>query len=73
MLIEEPVATKLKIRVPVERPVVVVDAEDGTKIAELSPNKDVFDIVIRENRGRLLLVKSEITNSETDKHRLSRY
>ncbi|MFQ5786446.1 MAG: hypothetical protein ACE5H1_00545 [Thermodesulfobacteriota bacterium] len=57
-----PVATKMKIRVPVERPVVVVDAEDGTRIAELSPKKDVFDIVIRENRGRLLLVKPESTN-----------
>ncbi len=53
----KPISTKLKIRVPVDKPMVVIDAEDETKIAELMPGKEIFEIELKEERGRLLLVK----------------
>jgi len=54
-----PVTTKLNLRVPVDKHMVVVDAEDETKIAELLPGKDTFEVELKEERGRLLLIKPE--------------
>ena len=53
----QPISTILKIRVPVEKHMMVVDAEDETSVAELSPDKDIFEVEVKEERGRLLLVK----------------
>lgn len=53
----KPIVTKLKINIPVEMSMMVVDAEDGTKIAELMPGKEIFEIELKEERGRLFLVK----------------
>lgn len=36
---------------------VVVDAEDGTTIAELLPSKDFFEILVKDKRGRFLVLK----------------
>ena len=51
------VATSMKIRVPVGKAMVVIDAESGVKVARLTPKKNVIDLEIKEERGRLLLVQ----------------
>ncbi len=53
----ESVPTLIKIRVPVDKAMVVLDAESGLEIDRLTPRKNVLNVEVKEERGRLLLVQ----------------
>ncbi len=50
------VATSMKIRVPVNKAMVVIDTEIGVEVARLTPKKNIMDLEVKQERGRLLLV-----------------
>lgn len=56
----KPVPTLMKIRIPVEEPMNVIDAENDLEIAKLTPENNIINIKIKEERGRLLLIQPTI-------------
>jgi len=53
----KPVSTVMKIRVTVDKLMVVIDAESGAKVGTITPGKNVIDVEVKEERGRLLLIQ----------------
>ena len=59
------VATPINIRVPVEKAMIVIDAQSGAEVAKLTPRENVLDVEVKEERGRLLLVHPDkVSHSE---------
>jgi len=53
----KPIPTLMKIRIPTEEPMKVIDTENGLEITKLAPENNIINIKIKEERGRLLLIQ----------------
>jgi len=53
----QPIPTEMSIKMSVNKDMAVIDAESGDEVAKLTPRLNVFSVKLKEERGRLLLVK----------------